>query len=174
MAIVNTYSTAFTAARNKNFPRRRGNYTVKKYVGDTLEAAVGDADSVLCFDIRVPVSARITSVLLRSDDCGTTGALDVGFYKGTHAYAIGDATIPVVADAVDRDAIGTAIDINTAALSGTEIRVETLNIDKTNKLAWELAGLSAKPEYPDFFVWGTLQTATTSVGTICLEVEYTN
>jgi hypothetical protein len=115
-------------------------------------------DVVAMFPISV--DAVITSVRFASDDLGTTGLLHVGFHKV-------DGTT-----AVNNDAIGTSIDVKADAVAITEIRYETLDINTIGQKAWELAGLSARPDYDEFLVTVTAAEATTAAGDFILIVEY--
>lgn len=126
--------------------------------------AISDNDVILL--CRVPVDSNITSVILNSDDLGTTGTLNVGFYKAD------GSTISADTDAVDEDAIATAVDVNAAAVSNSELRYEVQDINTINSKAWELAGLSARPDYDEFFLAITASAATTAAGDITVRVEY--
>lgn len=115
----------------------------------------------------IPVDAKIKSIKITSDDLGTTGDFNVGFYPGPSS----NVTVASDADAVDEDAIGTAVDVNAAALAGVELRFETKDLETINQKAFELAGLSARPDYGDFFLAITLSEATTAGGEVVLDVE---
>ncbi len=173
MAVTKDLSARLTSRTiTKAGPSPKGAKGVLKYVADTVAtAAAADANSIIFFDIKVPVDAVLTSVILRSDDFGATGAVDIGFYPGTLKPNSTGSNIAYT-DAKDQDAIGTAIDVNTAALSGSEIRVETLDINKQNKRAFELAGDTTLPAYANYWVWATVQTALASTGDISLQVYY--
>lgn len=126
--------------------------------------AIADNDVVLM--CKVPVDANITSVVFASDDLGTTGDLNVGLYP------VNGTAISADTDAVDEDCIGTAIDVNAAAVAPTEIRYETKGIETINSKAWEIAGLSARPDYDEFYVALTASEATTAAGDVTIKVEY--
>ena len=128
---------------------------------------VADNDVILMCE--VPVEAKISSIKMSADDLGTTGDLNVGFYPGPGS----GITIATDADAVDEDAIGTAIDVNAAVLADVEIRFETANISTVTQKAWELAGLSAKPDYATFYLAFTASEATTAAGDLVLIVRIT-
>ncbi len=120
---------------------------------------------------RIPVEAKLPSIKLASDDLGATGLLNIGFYPVT-ADIVSKINAGTLADtdAVDEDAIGTLIDVKTAAVGLTEIRFETKDIDTILQSAWELAGLSAKPAYSDFFLAITLAEAVDVGGTVILDI----
>ena len=126
--------------------------------------AISDNDVILM--CKVPVDANLTSVILNSDDLGTTGALNCGLYPAN------GTTISADTDAVDEDCIATAVDVNTAAVSNSELRFEVQDINTINSKAWELAGLSARPDYDEFYVALTASAATTAAGDISLKVEF--
>lgn len=125
------------------------------------------ADNEVIVMAEVPVNANITSIRMWSDDLGTTGDLNLGFYPGN----LVPSTI-VVTDTVDEDALGTAIDVNAAATANVEVRFETQNLSTTGDLAWVLAGLSAEPAYGTFFICFTASEATTDTGDIALAIRY--
>ena len=102
-----------------------------------------------------------------ADDLGTTGDVNLGFYPGN--LAVDDL---VYTAAVDEDALGTAIDVNAAALADVEIRFETDNLDTLDDAAWEIAGLSARPEYDHFILALTASEATTAAGDIAMVIRY--
>jgi hypothetical protein len=74
---------------------------------------------------------------LYSDDVGTTGTLDIGIYKNT---ADGGAV-------VDADFFASAVDINAAALNGTDVTHEStvFGFEDAEKPLWEALGLSSDP-----------------------------
>lgn len=138
----------------------------KKVICHILTGGALDDNSVIHF-VKVPVDCSISSIKLSADDHGTTGDMNLGFYPGN--IRASDIT---VADAVDEDAIATAIDINAAGLSEVEQRFEVLDINTKTQKAWELAGLSSKPSYGEFYISGTLSEATTATGDITLDVTF--
>jgi hypothetical protein len=121
----------------------------------------------IIFLAEIPVEARITSLRLWADDLGTTGTFDVGFYPGNLA-----TSAIVHTNAVDKDAIGTAINVNSAAINDVEIRFETLSTNTIEQAAWQLAGLSARPAYDTFFVAITVNAATDAAGKIAAVIRY--
>ena len=129
--------------------------------------AIADNDIILMCEI--PVEAKITSIKMWSDDLGTTGAVNLGFYPGPGS----GTTIAADTDAVDEDAIGTAIDVNTAATADVEVRFETKDFNTLDDKAWEIAGLSEKPDYEHFYLAFTASAATTDAGDLALIVRHT-
>ena len=129
---------------------------------ELADTADGDIHHVF----KLPVDATILSVKMATDDLGTAGTIDIGFYE---KYSAGDGTYTVV----DADAIASAIDVNAAATALTEYRFEAAAIETADQPAWELAGLSARPAYGDIYVSITTATGTTAVGTVALIIQYT-
>lgn len=139
---------------------------LEKAVAETVAAPIlADNDVVVIAEISV--EANITSYKHWSDDLGTTGTVNVGFYPGNVA-----ASTLVHTDAVDEDAIATAVDVNAAALADVELRFETKNINTLGQAAWELAGLTSRPEYDRFYIAYTAAAATTAAGDISAVIRY--
>jgi hypothetical protein len=137
--------------------------------GISTSIATGGAltDNSVIAMCTIPVDANILSIRHWSDDLGTTGDLNLGFYPGNIV-----ASTMAVADTVDEDALATAVDVNAAALADVELRYEVLDINTGGQKAWELAGLSAKPAYDTFHIAYTLSEATTAGGDITMNVTY--
>ena len=137
--------------------------------GGSLKGAVdvfelGDTandDSHIVF--KITVDSVLHSVKMAADDLGTAGTIDIGFFKKN-----ADGTYT----AVDVDAIASAIDVNAAATGLTEYRFEAAAIDTADQPAWELAGLSARPDYNDIYVGISTPTGTTAAGTVALQIAY--
>ncbi len=129
--------------------------------------AVADNDVIVMAEI--PVNASITSIRMWSDDLGSAGDFNLGFYEGVRV-----AADVVVADAIDEDALGTAIDVNAAALADVEVRFEVQNISTQGDEAWRLAGLSEQPDYGTFFICFTASEATIDTGDVILTIRYLN
>jgi len=138
--------------------------------GGVLKAAVDQfeladtADGDIHHVFKITVDSILHSVKMAADDLGTAGTIDIGFYKKNS-----DGTYTVI----DADAIASAIDVNAAATGLTEYRFEAAAIETADQPAWELAGLSAKPAYEDIYVSITTPTGTTAVGTVAMQIQYT-
>ncbi len=130
---------------------------------DTVEAPVLSINDTVML-ARVPVDAVLGSIQLATDDLGTTGILDYGFYKRN-----ADGTFTAVLAA----AIATGLDVNAAAVAFTERRFSVLDINTVQKQAWELAGLSVRPSYDYLYIGLVATTATTAIGTVSQKLEYT-
>jgi hypothetical protein len=157
-----------TNADNLDTQNEKGHYSsiVGISAHEALSGAASDNDVILFHEI--PVDALVDSIIFASDDLGTTGDLNIGFYPGPGS----GVTIASDSDAVDEDAIGTAIDVNAAAVAPTEIRFETKGIETINQKAWELAGLSSKPDYGTFYIAGTFSEASTAAGDVTIRTSY--
>ncbi len=112
---------------------------------------------------RVPVDATLDSILLAHDDMATTSiTVDVGFYQ------VGGPGV-----VVDIDAIATDIDWDGAAVM-TETRYEVLAIETIDDKMWDLAGLSARPVYPELDIVVTSAAAVAPLaGTVSWYITYT-
>lgn len=131
---------------------------------DSFESgALTTGDTVaLC---RLPVNARVYSILIWNDDLGTTVPADLGIYAT-------DATVK------DADAFAAAYALGTANADdeGIELRFENggaNGIDSMQNKLWELAGDSSNPggHYDIAFTCGTVSGGAT--GTISFQVLYT-
>lgn len=161
-------SDVITNKDNLDVLQDKGFNSPKKVVSAHESLAAASDNDIVIF-CEVPVDAKLHSIKFASDDAGTTGDINIGFYPGN-----GDHDNFTDADAVDEDAIGTAIDINAAAVALTEIRFETKAIETINQKAWELAGLSSRPNYETFYICGTLSEATTATADMILIAEYSD
>lgn len=137
-------------------------------IADTMEVADGANGDSAILKVRVPVQARIRSVVVASDDLVGDATLSVGFYRQDNP------PMGTTFTEVDADALANELDANDAALARTDVRYSVKGIETINQKAWELAGLSAKPEYGDLYVALTFETDTEAAGTVTLEVTYIN
>ena len=112
---------------------------------------------------KLPIDAVLPSIKLASDDLGTTGTLNIGFYKKNT-----DGTYTAVSAA----AIASAINVNTAAVALTEYRFSVKDINTAKQKVWELAGLSARPAYSDMYVGVAAAAATTAIGTVSMFIDF--
>lgn len=128
-------------------------------------AAGALADNTVILMCEVPVNAKIIGADISVDDLGTAGTMNIGFYPGNIK-----ASDVVIGDALDEDALATAIDVNAAALLETNGRFEVADIKNAYKKVWELAGLSAEPGYAHMYIGITLAQATTAGGDIMMKI----
>lgn len=124
---------------------------MKACVG-TVEMTTADAGSTYRM-FEVPSNCRVDQLLLYCDDVGNAGAIDIGVYQTT---ANGGAV-------VDADFFASAVDINTAALNGSDVTHESgvYNIDDVEKPLWQALGLSSDPG----IFYDIVLTSTTAAGT---------
>ena len=130
-----------TAITNRDAGDKIANFlegTLKECVG-VVEAGASDTSSTLRM-CQVPSWARISQIQLYSDDVGNAGAVIIGIYQTT---ANGGAV-------VDADLFSSAVDVNTAALNGSDVTYEAgtsgANIDDAQKQLWQQLGLSTDPK----------------------------
>ena len=160
-----TYKTNIVSARDSGDEMASQGLCghVKRIIARTaLTGAITTSDVLLI--CRLPIDARITSVKIHSDDLGTTGDLHFGFHQ------VGDNN--TAGTVIDADALATAVDVNAAALTGSELRYEVNNISTSEEKVWELANLSARPEYGDVFLTATPSEDTTAAGDITIYVDF--
>lgn len=173
MATTSVSSRLSDLNTKKLAPRGTKNSVIRDK-GLVVLSAATTIDSVLVFH-RIPVDARIEDIKLTSSDHGTTGAVDIGLYPAK-ASKKKDGSDLVKADAIDQNALAAAVDIKTAALNKLSLRYAPAGakaVTTMNQVAWQLAGLSAKPTtYNEFFIAGTLTTATDAAGNIAIETEF--
>lgn len=121
---------------------------------DTLQIAI------------LPTDAVLDSMKFAFDDLGTGITLNIGLYQ------VGDSSGPGAV--IDEDELVTLVDVATAAVAMTEYRYETKGIETTGQTLWELAGLSAAPDYGQFVLVVTVAGDTTAAaGTVAWIIDYT-
>ncbi len=137
---------------------------VRESVGTVEMTTSSDAGSTyrMC---SVPSNARISQILLYSDDVGNAGLVDIGIYQTTANGGL----------VVDADHFASAVDVNNAALNGVDVTYEAGTtagqIDDIEKALWEQLGLSADP-CRDYDVVLTSTQAAGTGGTLSLRVRY--
>ena len=155
-----TVKSGFITNLEGNTINDRGSKGVKHSIIAKYASSGAIALNTVIAMMPISMDAVITSVKLSSDDHGTTGDIDIGFHK------IDGVT------AIDVDAIATDVDINTAALKKAEQRFEVKAIETMGQKVWELAGLSARPDYDECYLTFSVSEATTAAGDLVLEVDY--
>lgn len=166
--MTNYNSQLITARESKSAQIARGEQAQERVAIAQVTLAGAVSDNEIIFLAELPVDARITSIRMWSDDLGTTGDLNLGFYPGNV-----DVTNATDSDAADEDALATAIDVNAAALADVEQRFEVKDINTINDAVWEIAGLSSRPDYGTMLVAFTASEATTAAGDISVVIRYT-
>lgn len=135
-----------------------------KYVGDAFELAdQADGDSTIV--LPIPVDANLISVKFACDDLGSGSdeVADITFFKKN-----ADGTYSEISDGL----IANNIDIHTGAVALTEYRYSVPGIQTRGQPAWELAGLSARPDYGTIYIGLTTDTDNTIAATVLLEAQY--
>lgn len=165
MAVVNLKSGPIT--NRDTSPLVKNNDSVeggmlRESVG-YVETSAADTSSSTYRFCQVPSNARLSEVRLYSDDLGTAGVADFGLYR----------TVPDGGSVVDADFIASAVNLNAAALNGTDITHESTvyDIDDGEKMIWQALGLTSDPRIM-YDVVGTVTTATEVAGSILLKVRY--
>lgn len=165
MAVVTTKSGAIT---NRDATPRELNDNfleggmLKESVGK-VEVATGDSSTSKYIMMQVPSNARISQLLLYSDDMGTGTLADVGIWDTTDN---GSAV-------VDADFFASAVSLKDGAVNGTDIAHESgvFNVDDAEKPLWEALGLSSDPnKYYD--VVAQLTADADTGGTLTMKLRY--
>ncbi|TXG77636.1 hypothetical protein E6Q11_02585 [Candidatus Dojkabacteria bacterium] len=165
MAVVNLKSAPIT--NRDATPQVKNNSNVEggfvREVVATVETTAADSSASTYRFFQIPSNARMSILRLYSDDMGTTGLADFGLYQTTQN---GGAV-------VDADFFGSAVDLNAAAINGTDITHESVVIDpaEVEQMIWQQLGLSSDPKI-FYDVTATLTQATVSAGTITLKGTY--
>lgn len=168
MAVVTRKGGAIT--NRDSSPRVASNSNIAKAnvqeAVATLETVAADSVGSVYIFAQIPSNARVSQVILYSDDIGTTTAADFGLYQTTDN---GSAV-------VDADFFASAVDLAGGALNAVDITHEaggatSFNIDDAEKMVWEALGLSSDPKI-DYDVAATLTAIADAAGTITLKVKY--
>ena len=164
MAVVNVKSTAITnrdatPAVPNNAHIQHG---VLKECVATYEVATGDSSTSKYRMMQVPSNARISQLLLVSDDMGTATAADFGIYDTTENGG----------SVVDADFFSAAVSLNGGALSDSDItHGNAFGKEDAEKPLWEALGLTSDPKkYYD--VVATLTADADAGGTLTLKLRY--
>lgn len=165
MAVVNTKSNAIT--NGDATPNVLSSSTIcqgilRESVG-TVEAAAADDNDSIYRMVRVPSSARISSILLASDAVTGSSDVNVGVWQ---TAANGGAV-------VNENIFADAVDLSTSATAFTEVILETTATDiaKVEYPLWQLLGLSADPNR-DYDICLKAVAAASAAGTYAMKVKY--
>jgi len=158
--ILGTVSNMDSKPFEKTLPSKSRGHR-KGLVGTFELPDTADADTAI-FE-KIQVDAVIATFRFAFDDLGTAGTVDLGFFKRNQ-----DGTYTVV----DADAMANNIDVNAAAVAMTDYRYSAKGIETTGQTVWELAGLSARPEYGDLYIGITTDTGTTAAGTVAYDITF--
>jgi hypothetical protein len=137
------------------------NSDLRQSKGTVEFTPTADGDTLLL--CRLPVRATLDSIRIAADDlASTSGTVNLGFYQT-------DADITII----DEDAIATAIDVGGGATAMTEYRYEVKDINTINDRVWELAGLSAEPDYGEVYLALTVAAVSgAQAGTVSFYCDY--
>lgn len=129
----------------------------------TVEVTTGNSSASTYRMFQVPSNARVSQLLVYSDDMGTATAGDIGVYQTT---ANGSAV-------VDADHFASALSLNGGALSGSDVTHESgvFGVEDAEKPLWEALGLSADPNIM-YDVVLTLTADSDTGGTFTLKGRY--
>lgn len=167
MAVVHLKSTQIT---NRDATPRVMNSAgvdggiMRGFVGTLELTAADDIGSTYRF-ATVPSNAVMHSLRIYCDDVGNAGDLDIGIYQTT---ANGGAV-------VDADVFAAAVDVNAAALNGTDVLNESAvtawGLEDAEKPLWQALGLSSDPGI-DYDIVATATEAVQTGGTVTLRGTY--
>jgi hypothetical protein len=134
-----------------------------KECSGTVEVTTGNDIASIYVLASVPSNARVSQVLVYSDDMGTATAADIGLYRTT---ADGGAV-------VDADFFASALSLNGGALNGSDVTHESgvYGVEDREKTLWEGLGLSADPQIM-YDICATLTAAADVGGTLSVAVKY--
>lgn len=129
---------------------------------DTLEITTANSSASTYRFFSIPSNARMSSLAIHSDDCGTATAADFGLYETTeNGGAVKDA-----------DFFKAAQSLNGGALSGTELAFgNVLVAEKIQYPIWQALGLSADP-CKHYDVCMTLTADSDVGGTVSLRARF--
>lgn len=135
---------------------------LKEFVG-TLETVNGDSIGSVYILGSLPSNARVSQLLLYSDDIGTTTIADFGIYRTTED---GGAV-------VDADHFASAVSLKDGALNGSDITHEAgvFDVADVEQPLWQALGLSSDPGVM-YDVAATLTAAADAAGTISVKCRY--
>lgn len=167
MAVVNTLSNAITN-RDAN-PAVANKSTLEggmlRESCATVEVATGDSSASTYRLMQVPSNARISQLLIDSDDMGTGTLADFGLWDTT---ANGGSV-------VDADFFASAVSLKDGALAGSDITHEAastgLDRDDIEKPLWSALGLSSDPR-KFYDVVAQLTVAADTGGTLSAKLRY--
>ena len=165
MANTNSPNITLLEASPREIADRRVSGSAKVIEKGTVEFTANANDTLVI--ARVPVDATLDSLRFAFDDLGGTITLDGGFYQVPVDGASAPGTV------VDQNALMTLVSAS-SAVTMTENRFETQEINTIAERMWELANLADRPSYEQFDFALTVVTGTTpTVGTVSWYIEYT-
>jgi len=165
MGVVNTKSNIVTNADATPPTRTSVNLRhgrLREQVA-TVEVAAADDDTSVFRLFRAHTSWRISEILLYND--ALTGG--TSFDLGAHKTAKDGGAV------IDVDAFGAAIDLSSARTTAGPLNAltEAMNIDKIEKMLWEVLGLTSDPDI-EVDITLTANTIGSGAGTISAVMRY--
>lgn len=165
MATVTVKSTGITN-RDADPQVFNNSYTQNAQVKETvatLEIGTGDDIGSKYLLGSIPSGARMSDILISSDDMGTATAADIGLYQTTKN---GSAV-------VDADFFASALSLSGGALIHSANMHESgvLGVEDIEKRIWEALGLTADP-FVDYDVAATLTAAADTGGTLSMQIRF--
>lgn len=163
MAVVNTKSNIVTyadATPPTRTPVNLRHGRLREQVA-TIEVAAADDDTSVYRLFRVHSSWRIDEIEILNDAITGGTSYDLGVHQTAQN---GGAVVAV-------GAFGTAIDMSSARVAPLKAVFEALNIDKIEKMLWEVLGLSVDPDR-EYDITLTANTVGTAAGTISARLKY--
>lgn len=127
----------------------------------TVLAVTGDSTGSVYRMAQVPSDAVLHSLVLSSDDLGTTTTVNVGIYDTT---ANGGA-------AVSATLFASAFVVNAGAVSKVDMLNNTLSLNTAEQQLWQLLGLSSDPK-KNYDICITIQGACDGGGNLALRGSY--
>lgn len=163
MANLNSVNvTRYVASPATLIEQRLGAAHALTEVG-TIETTPVAADTIQW--AVVPVDAILYSLFVGFDDLASTSAtMDVGF----HQLGVGSA----IGTVIDKDALIDGIDLDGANALADE-RNSVQGIETISERMWELANLSAKPDFEFMVITSTIAAATAgAAGTLSWRIVH--
>lgn len=176
MAVNTSKSVNITAIEAATLTPLDKKHGIKKVMIDEIELVaedVGDIGDIILL-APVPSNAVITSIKLFNDDLDSNGSPALAANVGLYYSGNGNGTGISSGDVVDADCFATAITtLQSANVSGVDVRFEDGDIDNIDQEAWAVGGLSSDPGgYLYIGLTLTTAAATGAAGGIKCIVEY--
>lgn len=166
MAVVNVKSAVITNRDSSPKVLSNSNLSAANLVesiGKVTSTSGDSIDSVYRF-CQIPSNARVSQLLLYSDDLGSTTIADFGLHDTTEN---GGAV-------VDRDFFASAVSLKDGALNGVDITHEAAGayaLANSEKMIWQALGLTSDP-CKMYDVTAMLTAANDGTGSIVLKTSY--
>jgi hypothetical protein len=144
------------------------NAAVPVTVADVVEVlAAGAANADVCgLDIIVPVDAAVDSIVFACDAMGASATADINFYRKTT-----EPSGPSLVIIGSVGAVMAALDVS-GAVTPADKRFTVLDIDTVNQPIWQLAGLTARPDYAEIIIGVSFPVKAVSNGGVMLKVSH--